>query len=475
MKTFFRQKIILVIFGLFLAFILLELGLRLAGFIALSLQEYKNRVSISKKGAYRIMCLGESTTQGQYPHFLEEALNQRSGRLKFSVIDKGIAATNTSAILAHLGPDLDEYSPDMVVVMMGLNDYGFHMVYKTYPDSKITRFFSHFKAYNLARLVWLRILNKAGETGIYKTNPQKTHEEEGDFRLKENSLKKAIELDPRNEKAYIDLAYAYRLQDNPFKAEEASKKAIELNPNSDLAYNELARSYRDQGKLSSVEELLKKAIVLNPQAGGAYIDLALFYRNQHKFQEEEEVLKKYVEVNPYDKLTCAELAWCYRDHGNFLQAEKLLKRSLELNPDKPDSRENVSGALSILYEAMGKPRLARKYARKAEAVRLNYYNPETVNNYLKLKEILDKRNIRLVCVQYPVRSVEPLKKIFQGRAEGIVFVDNEKIFKDVIKKTGYKEYFRDALGGDFGHCTDKGNELLSGNIADTILTEVFGK
>jgi hypothetical protein len=31
----------------------------------------------------------------------------------------------------------------------------------------------------------------------------------------------------------------------------------------------------------------------------------------------------------------------------------------------------------------------------------------------------------------------------------------------------------DMFGGDFGHCTEKGNQLLAQNIADTILKEVF--
>ena len=69
-KTTFRQKITLVIFSLFLLLIFLEAVLRLAGFVVLSLQEYKNMASISKRGTCRIICLGESTTQGQYSHFL---------------------------------------------------------------------------------------------------------------------------------------------------------------------------------------------------------------------------------------------------------------------------------------------------------------------------------------------------------------------------------------------------------------------
>jgi hypothetical protein len=79
-------------------------------------------------------------------------------------------------------------------------------------------------------------------------------------------------------------------------------------------------------------------------------------------------------------------------------------------------------------------------------------------------------------VQYPVRNIEPLKRMFKEETgDSIIFVDNEKIFKDVIRKEGYKEYFTDMFGGDFGHCTPKGNRLLAENIANTILKEAFNK
>ena len=73
-----------------------------------------------------------------------------------------------------------------------------------------------------------------------------------------------------------------------------------------------------------------------------------------------------------------------------------------------------------------------------------------------------------------MRSVEPLKKMFDSPA-GIVFVDNERIFKKAIQEKGYEVYFWDNFAGDFGHCTPKGNRLLAENIARTILKGIFGK
>ena len=75
LKITLRTKITLIVFGISLFVILLEVGLGIGGFILLSLQEYRNLQSMKHKDTYRIMCLGESTTQGQYPRLLEEILN----------------------------------------------------------------------------------------------------------------------------------------------------------------------------------------------------------------------------------------------------------------------------------------------------------------------------------------------------------------------------------------------------------------
>jgi hypothetical protein len=57
-----KQKIGLILFGLFLGVVLIEGGLRLGGFIFYSAQAHKNWQAIKQRGTYRILCLGESTT-----------------------------------------------------------------------------------------------------------------------------------------------------------------------------------------------------------------------------------------------------------------------------------------------------------------------------------------------------------------------------------------------------------------------------
>ena len=111
---------------------------------------------------------------------------------------------------------------------------------------------------------------------------------------------------------------------------------------------------------------------------------------------------------------------------------------------------------------------------KANKLILQYYDPTLCYNYRKLNDIVTKRRVKLLCVQYPMRSMEPLKRIFQDKND-IIFVDNEKVFKEAVKRDGYTEYFDDMFGGDFGHCTARGNHLLAENIAKAILKEYFHK
>ena len=85
-----------------------------------------------------------------------------------------------------------------------------------------------------------------------------------------------------------------------------------------------------------------------------------------------------------------------------------------------------------------------------------------------MKQILHRRGIKLVCVQYPGRSIIPLKRLFDSTA-GMVFVDNELPFKHALVQEKNDEYFWDNIYGDFGHFTEKGHRIVAENIAEAIL------
>ena len=325
----------------------------------------------------------------------------------------------------------------------------------------------------------------------------------------EDYFKRSILDNPANDKNYAELGWFYMNEKrNYLEAEKALKKALELNPGSDVSYSNLGQCLRMQGKWSQAEEMLRKAFLLNlrsdniysslgwlylsrpnrdlvkaeesfkkvleinPRSFDGYSDLGLCYREEGKFSEAETIFKKSIELNLRNHWVYFQLGCLYAfSKGDYLSAEWAFKKSLELNPDN----DVVNGALALVYWETERSDLAEKYYRKANEIRGEKLNNLTYRSYHKIKEMLDLRHIKLVCVQYPVRSLEPLKKIFTGDEKDIIFVDNEKIFKDVIKENGYKKYFIDMFGGDFGHCTSEGNKLLASNVASQILKYYFNK
>jgi len=172
------QKITLIVLGVFLSAVLLEVGLRLSGFVLLSMQEHRNAVSIRQKGSYRILCLGESTTQfggnHSYPRQLEQILNQRNLGVQFSVINKGDVGADTTVILSKLEGYLNRYKPDMVIAMMGVNDKYEEdredtKLYEKTSFNQIQSFLKSFRIFKLVKFLRLHIISKFNESKDMKS------------------------------------------------------------------------------------------------------------------------------------------------------------------------------------------------------------------------------------------------------------------------------------------------------------------
>jgi len=493
-KLSLLQKVIFIICGIFFTLAIGEIGLRAGSFILSFLQEHHNLTSIRQKGTYVIMCLGESTTAGgadAYPAQVEKILNQNKIGIKFAVVNKGVPTINTQYILQHLEENLNRYHPDMVITMMGINDKNIKY-YEGMRDAN-TMVFNRFKTYRFIRLLWKSILDRLRSASIYKKEGSVAPGEEAivsappvgeepkshmasskgeqiEYLVKEKAAEGSAELISSPD-AYMNSGKLYREEANYLQAEEAFKKAIDLNPKSVEAYNELGWLYMQQEKFSSAEEIFNKAVELNSRIYMTYFGLGLLHKVKQDYPQAEEAFKKAMEMDPTIDTAYVELGSLYIYNGDYAKAEEIFKRAIEFCPGS----EKMYRALIELYRQTGnnrafteyRYRLKNKFGLKDDSV-----TDLTYRNYRKLKKILDQRKIQLVCVQYPVRSIKPLKRIFEGE-DNIIFIDNEKLFKDAVSKGGYKEYFVDIFGGDFGHCSTKGHRLLAENIAGIILKEVF--
>jgi len=428
-KIGFCKKLALVFLGLFISFVLVEAGLRACGFIIRFTQEAKNAAALRQKGAYRILCLGESTTvlplgNASYPSQLEAILNKNSLGNSFVVINKGMIAADTSDILEALKDVLDECRPSIVVVMMGVND-GLNLFSWEDPGSiRIPAWVKELKVYKLLRLISFK--RKGGKP----ISPDQYSSYSNNAFQGKQIIKGGIAIDPKSEVDYSALGWYYRDLRDYDRAEKMFEKALQLSPGSEQRYLELAWCYEEHGRYEAARTAFDNAIKLNPQCDKAFGGLGRYFERKGSFTEAEVMYKKAIEANPAD--------------------------------------DRAYGALAHLYIKEGRDKLVHDYFEKANSLRMSAYNPITRQNYRELKEVVLDKGIILVCVQYPMRSVDSLKRLLEP-CEGVIFVDNESVFKEAVAKEGASEYFTDLFGGDFGHCTLKGNRLLAENISRAIL------
>ncbi|MFC2048740.1 tetratricopeptide repeat protein [Elusimicrobiota bacterium] len=517
----FKEKVFLIIIGLFMSLLLIELVLRTGGFIYLSLKEYKNYRSFKGKEQYTILCLGESTTDGQWPGPLEEILNRQYAGIEVNVVDKGMPATNTGIVCSRLNDYIKEYNPNMIIAMMGINDNQASVLLPVIPskqDKSLTGYFRSLRIYKLLKLIGLSISEKNEEKKpihgqshqlIEKTpenfDKKAFQESENNVRLgwkyhvqekygkAAEKFRRAITLYPKNVTAYIGAGWCYNDRGNHEKAEQMFKQALSIDPELESPYIDLGWCYKEQGKLDKAEKSYNKALTINPNSYDAYIGLGWLYVQQSRHVDAELIFGKAVELDSECETGYIGLGRCSRDQKKYNNAEKYFKKAILINPENIGSYIEL-GALHIdagnNQEAETIFEKARSLDPKNEAIihRLislqqskesrdiseqdsvvfDYYVTSTARNYKKIKDKASEKNIKLICVQYPLRRIESLKKMLEPH-DGILFVDNEKVFKDRVSREGYDEYFIDRFSGDFGHCTYEGNRLIAENIAKVIL------
>ena len=123
------SRLALIAFGLTLALVALEAALQLGSlFVA---DRSKGLSAEWRTNDLRILCLGDSNTYGvwledresqAYPARLQAIWNE-SGRPRTEAMNLGYPGTNSSRVLSMLPRVLEVFRPEVVIVMVGVNDF----------------------------------------------------------------------------------------------------------------------------------------------------------------------------------------------------------------------------------------------------------------------------------------------------------------------------------------------------------------
>jgi tetratricopeptide (TPR) repeat protein len=513
----FLQNSLLVLCSI--AFI--ELAMRLSGAVYNKIQRSQNK---PLTGTPVILCLGESTTawglQNSYPARLQSKLDQIYGPKSYVVINEGVAATNTDVIREKLNEKIETYKPKIVITLMGIND-----VWAISDNTSPLDDFKLYKLYKLVRLSYENSNDSVKSTSQTVTQPPpevptaaafspfyqagvgefvKAFYEKKDLALADQKLKylqsfkkefasdemaqyfagdlallkgnlkesdlymeKSIKLDPRLKNAMrIASLYFYKNSGTDVKTNLLARKYLELalkaEPDSIDALALMGVSYT-KPPLDDDKALahLNKAWDL----GGRHFDIithsAGIFINRGLFKEAEERLISGLYEEGDVIWVWKELIDFYIKQKRFEDAEKYLKKAETRFPGNvfmDDFRTEVA-------------RLQNKQVPSKIYTVMNFYDfPPTRRNYKAIVNDLLLKNITPVIMQYPRRSIEPLKEILKSYDE-VVYVSNEANFTEALKKYDYNTLFIDNFGNDFGHFTLTSSDMIADNIIVTLQKE----
>lgn len=533
--------------GVIAALALIEGLLRLAGQIYQPPGARSGDPVLAASGAYRVLCLGESTTAGiesgdrSYPYQLEQILNREAaGKARFEVINAGRPGTTSDVIVAKLPELLARHEPDAVVTMMGVNDG--HLIDPVFQTGGSLRVWKLLKMlYHSYRpppdadlmedlLVRAKAALEHRPDTAAELAAQASRLAPGDPRgmiaLAEaevmqdrmesaaTSYLQAFEVDapalvaysfevepphlgvldwvmsrlPRQPHALAArAAMALRRQDLA-GAEYYSRRATELDPRHTVALVVNGRALQLLGSEEAAATRFEEAAAANLRLASILAsnrvvgtpDLAEAAVREHQrgggsgaaaatTSDERWFARAQQELDEGLRGLQLQQSWQRIATGQTEAAAHELRR-LAQSTDEVSVRVRLRalGQLAVLAWQRGNATEAERHHEEVERLLRDGVNTMTAENYRELWRVLHQRGIPLVAVQYPVRRLEPLRQLLVG-ATGVVFVDNERPFKDALLGRPYTEIFSDLFAGDFGHMTAEGNRILAANVAEAVL------
>ena len=154
-------------------------------------------------------------------------------------------------------------------------------------------------------------------------------------------LKKAIEIDSKNMRTYIELARAYMLSGNTDAAESALKQALDIDPRSIETLVALGDFRAITGKLEQAEAAYKQALDIAPKDQNLYLRLAAFYQRTKQTAQGEALLQKLTTLDPKDEKPHIHLGDFYSATRQLDKALASYQRAAELNPSSLMARDKI--------------------------------------------------------------------------------------------------------------------------------------
>ena len=150
-----------------------------------------------------------------------------------------------------------------------------------------------------------------------------------------------IQIDPDNEKSFLNLAICYQNIEELEASAQAYKKAITIKPDYPEALNNFGIVLRKQNKLDEALKLYEKAIAIKPDYSEALNNLGLTFKEKQKYNEAIEAYEKALKIKPDFVEVYNNLGLTLRDQGKLEEAIEAYEKALKIKPNFVEVYNNL--------------------------------------------------------------------------------------------------------------------------------------
>jgi tetratricopeptide (TPR) repeat protein len=141
-------------------------------------------------------------------------------------------------------------------------------------------------------------------------------------------LREALQVEPENSEAYLQLSVAYGEDSKWEESLAAGKRLVELRPKDEVGYWAVAGAYHELKQYPEEIDVCNQALRINPDSLPALEGLANAYAETARYEEAATALRHAIKISPHTPHLRAWLAQSYVELGD-LRAAKEEQRALQ--------------------------------------------------------------------------------------------------------------------------------------------------
>ena len=188
----------------------------------------------------------------------------------------------------------------------------------------------------------------------------------GQYEQAVQDYRRAIELNPLEQKTWRNLAVVYAAMNQPDQAMATYRKAIEVEPGHYAPYSAFGVYYFSLGQYQQAEQMFRRATELAPSNAADHSNLGVALKELFRFEEAEKALLRSLALEKTPN-TLSNIGNLYFSQSRFSEASRYFEQSMQAGPPTAILAKNLADAYLRLGRGGDASNAYRQALKLAEA------------------------------------------------------------------------------------------------------------